>query len=129
MIREPLNCLTCTIPIVERSFVSWFSSPRTLVYNLLHTLTVPPDALPPHIRQINLPGISVSIQGMMDVLAKVAGEDVLKYLEEENDEKLIPILKSWPKAFDNAPALELGYEKDVSFEDIVRDYKNFLLQS
>ncbi|XP_037040107.1 D-erythronate dehydrogenase-like [Bradysia coprophila] len=129
MIREPFSGLACIIPIVERSLVSWLCSPRTLVCNLLHTLTIPSDALPSHIRQINLPGIGVSIQEMMDALASVGGDNLLKYLKEENDEKLIPILKSWATAVDNGPALELGYKKDVCFEDIVRDYKNFLLQA
>lgn len=100
-----------------------------MVRNLLHTLTVPSDALPSHIRQINLPGIGVSIQEIMDALAKVGGEDLLKLLKEENDEALIPILKSWATKIDNSPAIKLGYKEDVCFEDVVRDHKNLLMQS
>lgn len=129
MIREPMNGVTCTIPIVDRSFLSWVCSPSTLVRNLLHTLTIPSDALPSHIRQINLPGIGVTIQEIMDALAKVGGEDLLKLLNEENDAALIPILKSWATKIDNLPAIKLGYKEDVSFEDVVRDYKNLLMQS
>jgi len=129
MIREPLNGLSCTIPIVDRSFVSWLSSPRTLVRNLIHTLTVPADALPSHIRQITLPGIRVSMQEIMNALAKVGGEDLLKLLREENDAALIPILKSWATNVDTTKAMRLGYMQDVSFEDAVRDYKNSLNQS
>lgn len=127
MIREPFNGISCTIPIVDRSFLSWMCSPRTLVHNLIHTLTVPSDALPSHIRQVNLPGIGVTIQEIMDALAKVGGEDLLKFLKEENDTALIPILKSWPTNVDNTQALRLGYKKDVKFEDAVRDYKNTLI--
>lgn len=128
MIREPLNGVSCTIPIIDRSFLSWICSPRTLVHNLIHTLKIPSDALPSHIRQINLPGIRVTIQEMMDALAKVGGEPVLKFLKEEDDNTLIPILKSWPTNVDNTQAFKLGYKKDESFEDAVRDYKNTLMQ-
>lgn len=129
MIREPMNGISCTIPIVDRSFLSWMCSPRTLVKNLLHTLNVPSHALPSHIRQINLPGFGVTIQEIMDALEKVGGKDLLKLLKEENDSALIPILKSWPTKVDNSPALNLGYTKDVNFEDVVRDYRDSLMQS
>lgn len=129
MIREPLNGLTCTIPIVDRSFSSWICSPRTLVRNLLHTLTVPFDALPPHIRQINLPGIRVTIQEIMDALSKVGGDGLLKLLKEENNASLIPIIKSWPINVDNSAAIKLGYKVDESVEDAVRDYKNTWIQA
>jgi len=124
MVREPMNGLTCNIPIEDRSFVSLICSPRTLVRNLLHTLTVPADALPPHIRQIIAPGLTVTIQEIMDALAKVGGEDLLKFLNEEGDPTLTPILMSWATNVDNTPALRLGYIKDVSFQDVVKDYKN-----
>lgn len=129
MIREPFNGLTCTVPIVDRSFVSWICSPRTLVRNLLHTLNVPADALPAHIRQINAPGLAVTIQEIMDALATVGGGGLLELLIEENDAVLIPILKSWASRADNTPAIQLGYTEDVSFEDVVRDYRSTLTNS
>lgn len=122
MIREPLNGQSCSIPITDRSFPSWLCSPKTLVSNLLHTLTVPNNALPLHIRQINVPGICVTIQEMMDALAEVAGKEKLSLLQEKDDDALIPILKSWPSRFDNSQAFSLGYKKDESFEQAVRDY-------
>jgi len=129
MIREPLNGVSCTIPIVDRSFLSWTCSPQTLIRNLIHTLYVPSDALPSHIRRINLPGIGVTIQEIMDALAKVGGNDLLNFLKEENDTDLIPILKSWPTKVDTTEALKLGYKQDVGFEDTVRDYANTLKQT
>lgn len=129
MIREPMNGLMCTIPIVDRSFASWMCSPRTLANNLIHTLTIRSDALPSHIRQINLPGINVTIQEMMNALSALGGKDLLKLLKEENDATLIAILKSWPTMVDNSLAIKLGYKKDVSFEDVVKDYKNTLMRS
>jgi hypothetical protein len=41
------------------------------------------DALPPHIRTVNLPGIKVTVQEMIDALVKFGGEEKLKLLKEE----------------------------------------------
>jgi nucleoside-diphosphate-sugar epimerase len=126
MIREPLNGLECVIPIEDRQFKSWLCSPKTLVGNLLHALTMSTSALPTHIRQINVPGICVTMQEMMDILEKVGGEDKLRLLKEKSDPTLSPILKSWPAQFDNSQAFALGFKRDESFEQVVKDYKETL---
>ncbi|KAJ9352832.1 hypothetical protein DTO027B9_5580 [Paecilomyces variotii] len=128
MIREPLNGQESVIPLKDRSFKSWLCSPRTLVHNLLFTLTLPPDSLPPHIRQINVPGICVTIQEMMDALEKIGGKDKLALLKEEEDASLKAILHSWPTKFDNSQAIKLGFKRDSSFEQAVIDYKDSLEQ-
>ncbi|KAJ5760529.1 hypothetical protein N7520_007685 [Penicillium odoratum] len=126
MIREPLDGKECVIPIEDRSFKSWLCSPKTLVYNLLLTLRLPADSVPPHIRQINVPGICVTVQDIMDALEEVGGKDKLALLNEKADPALIPILKSWPTQFDNSQAISLGFKRDVSFEQAVREYKDAL---
>lgn len=126
MIREPLNGQECVIPLKDRSFKSWLCSPKTLVHNLLFTLTLPADSLLPHIRQINVPGICVTIQEMIDALEKVGGKDKLALLKEEEDASLKAILHSWPTKFDNSQAIRLGFKRDSSFEQAVIDYKNSL---
>ncbi|KAJ9297391.1 hypothetical protein DTO271G3_4684 [Paecilomyces variotii] len=126
MIREPLNGQESVIPLKDRSFESWLCSPKTLVHNLLFALTLPPDSLPPHIRQINVPGICVTIQEMMDALEKVGGKDKLALLKEEEDAGLKAILHSWPTKFDNSQAIKLGFKRDSSFEQAVIDYKDSL---
>ncbi|KAA8646393.1 hypothetical protein EYZ11_005233 [Aspergillus tanneri] len=123
MIREPLDGKECIIPLVDRSFKSWVCSPRTLVHNLVLTLSLPADALPTHIRQINVPGICVTIQEMMDALEAVGGKDKLAFLKEKEDPSLKPILDSWPTRFDNTQAISLGFKRDTSFEQAVRDYQ------
>lgn len=129
MIREPLDGKQCVIPIADRSFKSWLCSPKTLVQNLLLTLRLPADSVPPHIRQINVPGICVTVQGMMDALEKVGGKDKLEFLTEKEDPALVPILRSWPTQFDNSQAISLGFKRDESFEQAVRDYKAALERS
>jgi nucleoside-diphosphate-sugar epimerase len=122
MIREPLAGKECVIPVEDRSFKSWLCSPRTLVQNLVLTLSLPSDALPPHIRSINVPGICVTVQEMRDALEKVGGKDKLALLKEKEDPTLRPILDSWPTRFDNSQAIALGFKRDSSFEQAVKDY-------
>ncbi|KAL4781856.1 hypothetical protein BJX76DRAFT_334331 [Aspergillus varians] len=128
MIREPLNGEECIIPVEDRSFKSWLCSPKTLVHNLILTLSLPANSLPLHIRQINVPGICVTVQEMMGALAKIGGEDRLALLKEKEDPALRPILDSWPTRFDNAQAISLGMKRDSSFEEVVRDYQLSLTQ-
>ena len=122
IIREPLAGKECVVPIADRQFPSWVCSPKTLIGNLVHVLRMPVDALPPHKRTVNAPGIRVTVQEMMDVLAKVGGADKLKLVKEESDADLERILRSWASNFDNKLALSVGMRPDGSFEDAVREY-------
>ena len=116
----------CVVPVKDRDFPSWVCSPKTLIWNLVHALEVPSDALPSHKRTVNAPGLLATIQNMMDALAKVAGEDKLQYIKEVDDKDLGKILYSWAYKFDNKLALSLGYKPDSSFEQAVRDYVEFV---
>jgi nucleoside-diphosphate-sugar epimerase len=123
MIREPLNGQKCVIPLKDRSFRSWLCSPKTLAENLVYALGI--DAagkLESHKRVVNMPGIGVSVQDMMDSLAAVAGKEKLDLLKEETDADMERMLRSWGTEFDNTLAYGLGFKKDVSFEQAVRDY-------
>ena len=123
MIREPLSGKECVIPLRDREFRSWLCSPRTLAENLVFALGVDLQGkLPVHKRVVNVPGIGVSVQDIMDALARVAGEDKLKFLREETDPATERILRSWGVEFDNSLAYSIGFMKDVSFEQAVRDY-------
>jgi nucleoside-diphosphate-sugar epimerase len=126
MIREPMQGLPCEIPIEDRGFKHWLCSPRVLVANLVYSLTLPKDSLPDYDRVLCLPGLGVTVQDMMDSLARVGGEDKLKYVTEKEDPPTKTILYSWPATFDNAKALGLGFQRDTSFDDIVRDFKETL---
>lgn len=124
MIREPLNGLECVIPLKDREFRSWVCSPKTLAENLELALEVDAEkgGVERHRKVVNMPGIGVSVQDMMDALAKVGGEEKLKLLKEETDMEMERILRSWGTEFDNSLAYRLGFKKDGTFEDAVRDY-------
>jgi nucleoside-diphosphate-sugar epimerase len=122
MIREPVDGKECVIPLKDRSFRSWLCSPRTLAENLVYALSVDLGKLEKHKRVVNMPGIGVTVQDMMDALAKVAGKEKLGLLKEETDVDMERILRSWGTEFDNKLAYKLGFREDVSFEQAVRDY-------
>ena len=123
LIREPLNGIECVLPLQDRAFGSWVCSPKTLVLNLVHTITLDLKLLPAHNRVVNMPGIYVTVQEMLDALEKVGGKDKLKLIKEVIDPATETILRSWADRFDNKLAYELGFKPDSSFEQAVRDYK------
>lgn len=129
IIREPVDGKECIIPIKNRAFQHWISSPRILIENLIHSLQLSRDALPVYNRVVLLPGISVSVQEMMDSLARVCGEEKLALLKEEDQPEIRNILYSWPARYDNTKAMGLGFHRDQDFDGIVRDYVHFLRES
>jgi len=123
LIREPLNGVECVLPVQDRAFGSWVCSPKTLVLNLVHTITLDLNLLPAHNRVVNMPGIYVTIQDMLNALEKVGGKDKLKLITEVTEPATETILRSWADRFDNKLAYGLGFKPDSSFEQAVRDYK------
>ncbi|KAF2691937.1 nucleoside-diphosphate-sugar epimerase [Lentithecium fluviatile CBS 122367] len=123
MIREPMNGIKCVIPIEDKQWRHWLCSPRILVQNLVYAATkLDLKRLPRFDRSLNHPGIGVSVQDMMDSLARVGGKDKLGLLEMREELALKKILDSWPAEFDNRKAVELGFVRDTGFDEIVRDY-------
>ncbi|KAK5009137.1 hypothetical protein BJ546DRAFT_1002565 [Cryomyces antarcticus] len=125
IIREPLQGKDSELP-VEDDFQAWLCSPRTLVTNLIHTLTIPADALPPHIRQVNLPGITASVADMLKALEEVGGKDSLKHIKRTKDPSIEEMLNSWGVRYDVSKALSLGYKADESFKQAVVDFADTL---
>jgi nucleoside-diphosphate-sugar epimerase len=123
MIREPMNGIKCSIPLEDKQWRHWLCSPRTLVQNLVYAATeLDLNRLAKVDRSLNFPGIGVSVQDMMDSLARVGGKDKLDLLEMKDEPALKKILYSWPADFNNTKALELGFVRDTGFDQIVRDY-------
>lgn len=122
IIREPMNSQECVVPIQDRGYRAVLSGPGTLVENLLGVLKLPSDALPSHIRWMNFPGISVTVQELLDALVKVGGQDRLKYVKEETDPVMERILRTWPLRVDDSTAMKLGLKRDESAESLVREY-------
>lgn len=122
IIREPLNGEFCIVPLKDRSWRHWMCSPKTLVYNILVTLKLPRDTLPPHRRAVNVPGFAVTVEEMLEALEHVGGKEKLALVREEEVPELKSTLYSWADDFDNSLGLSLGMKQDKSFLQSVLDY-------
>lgn len=121
IIREPLAGIPaeCPVPLDTRM---WLSSPDTAVANLVHALAIDGDAIGDW-RILDIPGVSVTVQGMLDALEKVAGPQARALVTLAPEKRVMDIVCSWPGDFDVERALSLGFSPDASFEDAVRQYK------
>lgn len=68
------------------------------------------------------PGISVTVQDLMDALAKYGGEEKLSLLKEETNPVFERILRSWPEDFDPSTPDRLGLVRDKKADDLVKEY-------
>ncbi|MCJ1467660.1 hypothetical protein MMC07_006285 [Pseudocyphellaria aurata] len=119
--REPLHGEKGILPVPKSQEV-WICSPKTVVENLIRARDIPAERFGGQSRVVNLPGITVTVQQMLDVLKAVGGERALSLVEEQQDESTARIVASWPARLNTARASELGFKNDGSLVQTVRDY-------
>lgn len=89
----------------------------------MHTLDLKRDCMPPHMRQVNLPGITANVKEMLGALEAVGGKKALDLVKREKPtDEIKSMLDSWPIRFDVSKALGLGFVKDDSFKSAVEDF-------
>lgn len=120
IIREPLNGLPASYPVALQSKF-WIQSPMRVVENLIHAANLDEYLLGDD-RMITLPGLTVSIEEMINSLEAVAGKEVTRLVTHQPDEFLQRIVLTWPPHFDTARADALGFVKDGSIEEVIRNY-------
>ncbi len=120
IIREPLNGLRATYPVSPDSKF-WLLSPRRVVSNIIHAANIEESLLGDD-RIINLPGLTASVQELIEGLEKVAGREVTKLVEYEPDDFLQRIVTTWPPHFETPRADALGFIADGSVDDIIAAY-------
>ncbi|RFU49454.1 D-erythronate dehydrogenase [Paraburkholderia sp. DHOC27] len=120
IIREPLNGETSVCPVAGSTRV-WLLSPRRAIASLIAGLELD-AALFGMQRALNLPGISVSVDEMVDALREVAGDEVAKRVEWKMDPRIDKLVTSWPGAWDTTRAERLGLVGERSFADVIRSY-------
>jgi len=121
IIREPLNGMEAILP-VPRTVRHWHASPRAAVGFLVHAATLDLAKLGAR-RNLTMPGLSVTVAEQIEALRNVAGDAAVALIREEPDETIRGIVAGWPRKFDPRRALDLGFEPDASFEEIIRIYQ------
>ena len=120
IVREPLEGKEAVCP-VSPDTVMWLMSPRKAIQALLHGHELDGAAFG-HSRALSMPGLSITVRDMVAALERVAGKEVVARIRWEPDPALARIVASWPGDFVTARADALGFERDASFEEIVRAY-------
>jgi len=120
IVREPLNGIDSVCPVPPDTRL-WLLSPRRAVESLLAVHELDGTALGTN-RIVNLPGLSVSVQEMVEALRRVGGDEAASHVHWERDATVERIVGGWPAAWNTRRAASLGLSADKSFEDIVRAY-------
>ena len=120
IVREPLKGLQAVLP-VSRSLEMWVCSPSTVIQNLILVKDVPSEKLGVN-RVVNLPGITVTVDDILEALRAVVGDKALDLVEEKRDVKIEAIVGSWPARFDIGRAMSLGLTGDVTLVETVEAF-------
>jgi nucleoside-diphosphate-sugar epimerase len=120
IIREPLHNEDTVCPVTPDTRL-WLLSPRQAVENFIWAHDLGSDAFAEK-RMLNLPGVNVSVQEMIDALAVVAGQQALAKIRWEADASIQRIVGSWPACWNMERALALGFKGDANFESMVRAF-------
>lgn len=118
IMREPLAGQEAVLPVSD-GVRHWHASPRAAVGFMLHAATIDTARVGPR-RALNMPGLSVTVAEQIEALRKVAGDKVVARIRRELDPFIDKIVSGWPARFAARRAVELGFEADRSFEDIIR---------
>lgn len=120
VIREPLNGLSYQCPVGPQTGV-WLLSPGRAIEAFQRALELPPDAWGMN-RVLNLPGITATVEEMLQALRQVAGPEVAARVTWKPDARVEAIVQTWPARFRTERALALGFLPDHDMQSVIRDY-------
>ena len=120
ILREPLVGREAVLP-VEGSVRAWHASPRAAIGFLVHAATMDTILLGAR-RNLNMPGLSATVDEQITALRRVAGDAAVRLIRKEIDPAIARMVDGWPRNFNASRALGLGFRADVSFDDIIRNH-------
>ena len=127
IIREPLNGEPAICPVNANTRL-WLLSPETVIESLMFGHDVAASVLGTH-RNINVPGLSLTVGDMVAALQRVASAEVANRIEWKADPRIERIVSTWPGALDSRRARALGFPCDENFDAVIRQHiRNELAQ-
>jgi nucleoside-diphosphate-sugar epimerase len=120
IIREPLAGQRAVCPVGGDTLVAVSSPERTLEGLLRAAETTTADWGAP--TAINLPDMQVSVDHMIEALARVAGPAAPGLIDCVPNPQIAAIVAGWPSAVDAPRARALGLGADADFETVIRRY-------
>jgi nucleoside-diphosphate-sugar epimerase len=118
IIREPLAGEEAVCP-VTRDTALYVLSPRRVVDALRHAMRLPEPDWGMN-RTLPLPGITVTVDAMVNTLAHVAGEAVTDRIRWQPDPAIQRIVETWPVRAEARRARSMGFADDGTFDAILR---------
>jgi nucleoside-diphosphate-sugar epimerase len=106
------------LPVAE-SVRHWFASPRAAVAFIVLAAELDTALLGTR-RALTMPGLEATVSDQIAALRRVAGDAAVALIRHEPDAKVAAIIAGWPRSFDAARALALGFEAEPSFDAIIR---------
>ncbi len=120
IIREPLNGVDTVCPVTADMHLL-LMSPRQAVECMIVAHDLGAEAFgQTHV--LNLPGVTVTVGEMVEVLGKIAGLGATRKIHWEPDPAIQRIIGTWPTRWDARRAVMLGFKGDPDFESIVRAF-------
>jgi len=120
ILREPLQGTPYVCPVKPDTGV-WVLSPRRVVEAFIHAAELPADAWGMS-RAVALPGITVSVQDMVDALGQVTESAVVGRIRFEPDPGIERIVYGWATRFDPERGRRLGFQADNDMAEIIRAF-------
>ncbi|MEZ4830376.1 MAG: SDR family oxidoreductase [Bacteroidia bacterium] len=117
IIREPLSGQKAVCPVDPRNRM-YILSPRRVIEALVKAMELPGGAWGWN-RMLTLPGISASIQEMVDALERVAGKKTVELIEWKPDPMIEKIVSGWLADYDAQRAKSMGFQADNSMDEII----------
>lgn len=73
-------------------------------------------------RSVNLPGVTVTVQEMIDALDKIK-PGASKLIKQDKDDFQESLVMGWPQRFNVDRAIGMGFVPDGTFEDTVAQFQ------
>ncbi|GGB43713.1 hypothetical protein GCM10011316_14570 [Roseibium aquae] len=121
ILREPLAGLPATLP-VGRDLRLHLASPDKALEYTLRACALEQAALGAD-TTLTLPGIAVTVGGMIDTLARIAGDDVAARITPEPDRAIETIVTSWPGEILCPRARALGFEPNTGIAALIEEHR------
>ncbi len=124
IIREPVNGERACCP-VNPSTAIWVSSPEVAIANIVQLHDLDRLALGRN-RAVNLPGLSVTAQQMVDALRATCGAACADRVDWAFEQRIQDIVGTWPQAWDTQRGLSLGMQADAGITALIQQYTRSL---
>lgn len=120
IIREPLSGQKAVCPVSADAWMPLLS-PRRCIEAFMRAYDLPSSDWGWN-RSLMLPSLDVTVGEMADGLKRHSGAKAFDLIEWKRDEMIAKIVAGWPKRLDSKRARKMGFQSDISMDELIRNY-------